>query len=73
MGHLILKGDLKADGPVFTVAILQQENKDEKKERVRSSATAKTFTYQDADRRARAGGKARQDQVIGGDGVDFSG
>lgn len=52
------KGDLSASGPVATVAILQQEGKDGRKERVRSVATAKGFTYKDEDRRATYTGDA---------------
>lgn len=46
------KGDLSASAGVATVAILQQEDKDGKRERVRSVATARTFTYEETDRRA---------------------
>ena len=44
-------GNLGAAGGVVTTTVLEQVGKDEKKERVRSIATAKDFTYDDAARR----------------------
>ena len=52
------KGNLEASGPVATVTLLQQEGKDGVKERVRSIGTAKSFKYEDADRRATYAGDA---------------
>jgi LPS export ABC transporter protein LptC len=51
-------GDLSATGPVTTAAVMVQEGKDGKKERVRSLASAKDFRYEDADRRATYEGDA---------------
>ena len=45
-------GDLSASGPVTTTALLEQLDKDKKKERVRSIATAQAFKYEEAQRRA---------------------
>jgi lipopolysaccharide export system protein LptA len=45
-------GNLAATGPVTTTTMLEQEDKDKKKERVRSIATAATFAYEEASRRA---------------------
>jgi lipopolysaccharide transport protein LptA len=45
-------GDLSAGGPVTTTALLEQLDKDKKKERVRSVATAQAFKYEEAQRRA---------------------
>jgi lipopolysaccharide export system protein LptA len=45
-------GDLSATGPVTTTAMLEQLDKDKKKERVRSVATSQAFTYEEAHRRA---------------------
>ena len=44
-------GNLGATGGVVTTTVLEQVGKDQKKERVRSIATAKDFTYDDAARR----------------------
>jgi lipopolysaccharide transport protein LptA len=52
------KGNLEASGPVATVTILRQDGKDGAKERVRSIGTAKSFKYEDADRRATYTGEA---------------
>jgi lipopolysaccharide transport protein LptA/LPS export ABC transporter protein LptC len=52
------KGDLTATGQVATVAVLLQEGKDGQKERVRSIATAATFGYDEATRRATYTGDA---------------
>lgn len=52
------RGDLEATGPVATVAILQQQSKDGRKERVRSVGAAQSFAYQDVDRRATYTGEA---------------
>jgi lipopolysaccharide export system protein LptA len=46
------KGDLVADGPAMTVSLLEQEDKNGKKEKVRSTGTAGYFKYEDKDRRA---------------------
>ena len=45
-------GDLSAAGSVLTTTMLEQTNKDKKKERVRSTATAQTFSFSDKDRKA---------------------
>lgn len=45
-------GDLSASGGVITTTMLDQTDKDKKKTRVRSTATAQTFAYGDKDRRA---------------------
>jgi LPS export ABC transporter protein LptC/lipopolysaccharide transport protein LptA len=52
------KGDLSATGPVTTTAVMVQEGKDGKTERVRSIASAKEFRYEDAGRRATYEGDA---------------
>jgi len=51
-------GDLAASGSVVTATVLDEVNKDNKKTRVRSTATAREFTYEDATRRATYGGDA---------------
>jgi lipopolysaccharide export system protein LptA len=51
-------GDLSAAGPVTTTALLAQLDKDKKKERVRSVATAQAFKYEEALRRAAYTGDA---------------
>lgn len=45
-------GDLAATGAVTTATVLEQVDKNNKKERVRSIGTSKTFTYTEALRRA---------------------
>jgi lipopolysaccharide export system protein LptA len=45
-------GDLTADGSVVTTTSVEQTDKDKKKERVRSTATADSFKYEDARRLA---------------------
>jgi LPS export ABC transporter protein LptC len=45
-------GDLTAEGSVVTTTMVEQTDKDKKKERVRSTATAGAFTYEDGRRRA---------------------
>ncbi|HVZ21706.1 MAG TPA: LPS export ABC transporter periplasmic protein LptC [Vicinamibacterales bacterium] len=45
-------GNLSASGEVVTATVLEQTDKDKKKERVRSTATSKTFAYDDKARRA---------------------
>jgi LPS export ABC transporter protein LptC len=45
-------GDLTADGSVLTTTSVEQADKDKKKERVRSTATADSFKYVDAQRQA---------------------
>jgi LPS export ABC transporter protein LptC/lipopolysaccharide transport protein LptA len=52
------KGDLKADGPVATVTMFQQEGANGKKERTRSTGTADNFSYEDDARRATYEGNA---------------
>lgn len=52
------KGDMTAMGPVLTVAVLNQNGKDGKKERVRTRGSASEFAYEDADRRATYKGEA---------------
>ena len=52
------KGNLQAEGPVATLAVLLQEGKDGKKERVPSRGTAKAFKYEDDGRRATYSGDA---------------
>lgn len=52
------KGDLVATGPVATVAMLTQAGEDGNKERARSVATAASFRYDDARRRAVYTGEA---------------
>jgi lipopolysaccharide export system protein LptA len=58
-------GDLSATGPVTTTSLLEQSDKKNdqsdktnKKERVRSVATAETFKYEEAQRRAAYAGDA---------------
>jgi lipopolysaccharide export system protein LptA len=51
-------GDLSATGPVATTTMLEQTGDDQKKERVRSIATAGAFKYDDALRRATYTGDA---------------
>jgi lipopolysaccharide export system protein LptA len=51
-------GDLTASGPVTTTTMLEQTGSDQKKERVRSIATAGAFKYEDAQRRATYTGDA---------------
>jgi LPS export ABC transporter protein LptC len=51
-------GDLSATGPVTTTALLEQLDKDKKKERVRSVATAQAFKYEEAHRVAAYTGDA---------------
>jgi lipopolysaccharide export system protein LptA len=51
-------GDLSATGPVTTTTMLEQVNKDKKKERVRSVATAGAFQYEEAQRLATYTGDA---------------
>ncbi len=45
-------GDLSASGEVLTTTMLDQTDKDKKKERVRSTATSDNFTYDDKARKA---------------------
>ena len=45
-------GDLTGTGSVATSVVLEQVDKDKKKERVRSIATSKDFKYEDSIRRA---------------------
>jgi lipopolysaccharide export system protein LptA len=51
-------GDMSASGSVTTTAMLEQENKEKKKERVRSIGTSKDFKYEDAINRATYTGDA---------------
>jgi lipopolysaccharide export system protein LptA len=51
-------GDLSATGPVTTTTMMEQATADNKKERVRSIATAGAFKYDDAVRRATYTGAA---------------
>lgn len=51
-------GDLAADGPVTTTAMLQQDDTKGGKEKVSSIGTAKQFSYLDAERRATYTGDA---------------
>jgi lipopolysaccharide export system protein LptA len=51
-------GDLSASGSVATTSMLEQTNKDNKKERVRSVATSAEFLYEEALRRATYTGNA---------------
>jgi len=51
-------GDLSAKGSVVTATALDEVDKDNKKTRVRSTATAKEFTFEDAMRRATYAGDA---------------
>jgi lipopolysaccharide export system protein LptA len=51
-------GDLSATGPVATTTMLEQTGDDQKKERVRSIATAGAFKYDDALHRATYTGDA---------------
>ena len=51
-------GDMSASGSVVTTAMLVQENKDKKKERVRTVGTSKDFKYEDDVRRATYTGEA---------------
>jgi LPS export ABC transporter protein LptC/lipopolysaccharide transport protein LptA len=51
-------GNMTASGPVTTTTVLEQSDKDGKKDRVRSTATANDFKYEDADRRMTYTGKA---------------
>jgi lipopolysaccharide export system protein LptA len=44
-------GDLAAEGSVVTTTTVEQTNKDKKKERVRTIATADSFKYEDAHRK----------------------
>jgi lipopolysaccharide export system protein LptA len=45
-------GDLTADGSVVTTTTIEQTDKDKKKERIRTAATADSFKYDDARRQA---------------------
>jgi lipopolysaccharide export system protein LptA len=45
-------GDLSSSGHVITTTMLDQTDKDKKKQRVRSVATAGAFSYSDKDRKA---------------------
>jgi LPS export ABC transporter protein LptC len=45
-------GDLTADGSVVSTTTVDQTDKDKKKERIRTAATADSFRYEDARRRA---------------------
>jgi lipopolysaccharide export system protein LptA len=57
-------GDLSASGSVLTTTILEQMDKEKKKkERVRSTATAKTFSYDDKARRASYAGDVHFSQA----------
>jgi lipopolysaccharide export system protein LptA len=57
-------GDLTASGQVMTSTMLDQTEKDtKKKERVRSLATAKTFTYEDKARKASYAGDVHFSQA----------
>jgi len=51
-------GDLAASGSVVTATVLDEVDKDKKKRRVRSTATANEFKYEDAPRRATYAGDA---------------
>ena len=51
-------GDLAADGPVVTAITLEQQGKDKKRERVRSTGTSKTFAYEEASKRVTYTGDA---------------
>lgn len=51
-------GDLTSEGPVTTAAILEETDKDQKKQRVRSIGTSKDFRYEEAPRRATYTGDA---------------
>jgi lipopolysaccharide transport protein LptA len=68
-GTLVLNeqsGDLTADGNVVTTIMLEQETKERKKERVKTTASSKEFQYDEASRRATYIGDAR---VNGSQGV----
>jgi len=57
-------GDLAASGKVLTTTILEQTDKEKKKkERVRSTASAKSFTYDDKARRASYSGDVHFSQA----------
>jgi lipopolysaccharide export system protein LptA len=56
-------GDLSASGDVVTLTMIEQTNKDKKKERVRSTATAQTFSYGDKDRKASYRGNVHLSQA----------
>jgi LPS export ABC transporter protein LptC len=45
-------GDLTAEGSVVTTTTIEQTDKDKRKERIRSTATASSFKYEDARRLA---------------------
>jgi lipopolysaccharide export system protein LptA len=45
-------GDLTADGSIVSTTTAEQTDKDKKKERIRTTATADSFTYEDARRKA---------------------
>ncbi|OFV92657.1 MAG: LPS export ABC transporter periplasmic protein LptC [Acidobacteria bacterium RIFCSPLOWO2_12_FULL_65_11] len=51
-------GDLAATGTVVTATVLDEVDKEKKRTRVRSIATAREFTYEDASRRATYAGDA---------------
>ena len=51
-------GDLTATGPVTTTTALEQEGKDQRRERVRSVASAADFAYEETLRRATYTGEA---------------
>ena len=51
-------GDLSAAGPVVTAITLEQEAKDKKREKVRSTGTSKDFAYEESSRRATYTGDA---------------
>jgi len=56
-------GDLAAGGQVLTSTILEQTDKDKKKERVRSTATSQTFSYNDKGRKASYAGTVHFSQA----------
>ncbi len=58
-------GDLSADGSVVTTTTIDQVDKDKKKERVRTMATADSFKYEDGLRQAAYRGKVH---LTGGQG-----
>jgi lipopolysaccharide export system protein LptA len=68
-------GDLSASGSVVTTTILEQMDKEKKKkERLRSTATAKTFAYEDKARRASYKGDvhfSQADNDLSADNVDL--
>src|SRR5205807_7261058 len=58
-------GDLSADGTVTTTTMLEEVDKDKNTQRTRSIATAKTFQYEEAIRRATYTGDAHMNGARG--------